>query len=186
VRPLTDHAWGLGLATVYGIVKQSGGYLTVYSETGQGAAFKIYLPWAGEAPAPRQKAAELIESLSGSESILLVEDDPAVRRTCVRVLRNSGYDMVEAADGNQGLNIVQQRATPFDLLLTDIIMPGMDGISFAQRLGDYSPGVKVLFMSGYSNEIIAKRGMLDPGTAFLEKPFAPVDLLRKIRRTLDD
>src|SRR6266571_4899733 len=181
---------GLGLATVYGIVKQSEGYITAYSEPGHGTTFKIYLPRAaapGAAsptppapPAPQGKA-----TAGGSETILVVEDEEAVRSLSRRALEASGYTVLAAADGPDAVRLLERYRGPIHLVLTDVIMPGMNGRELAQRLVQRRPGLRVLYMSGYPGDAIVHRGALEPGTAFLQKPFMPEDLARKVREVLD-
>ncbi len=181
---------GLGLATVYGIVKQSEGYITAYSEPGHGTTFKIYLPRAaapGAAsptppapPAPQGKA-----TARGSETILVVEDEEAVRSLSRRALEASGYTVLAAADGPDAVRLLERYRGPIHLVLTDVIMPGMNGRELAQRLVQRRPGLRVLYMSGYPGDAIVHRGALEPGTAFLQKPFMPEDLARKVREVLD-
>jgi len=176
---------GLGLSTVYGIVKQSGGFIWVYSEPGQGATFKIYLPRvdapAEQTPAPQPEVA----AHAGEETILLVEDEPAVRDLAQRILRRKGYRVIVASNGREALDLVERQEGPIDLLVTDLIMPQMDGRELAQRLAALRPGLPVLFMSGYTGDTIAQRGVLDPDVAFIEKPFSPEGLARKVREILD-
>jgi PAS domain S-box-containing protein len=176
---------GLGLATVFGIIKQNGGDIWVYSEEGLGTTFKIYLPSARELkPAPVNPAlAE--DMLSGSETVLLVEDDLAVRQVIRWALTQKGYTLLEAQDGAAALNLVANQPGPIHLLLTDVIMPAMSGKELARQVVQIRPDIKVLFMSGYTNESIAHHGVLDPNIAFLQKPFTPISLARKVRAVLD-
>lgn len=176
---------GLGLSTVYGIVKQSGGYVWVSSEPGQGAVFKIYLPRVAE-PAdsiPSDEAQP--EALHGSEIILLVEDEVVVRNLARSVLELYGYTVLEAEHGKEALRIGQEHSGPIHLLLTDTVMPRMGGREVAKRLASVRPETKVLYMSGYTDKTIVQHGMLEPGTAFLQKPFTARVLARKVRETLD-
>jgi len=176
---------GLGLATVYGIVKQSGGYIWVYSEPGQGATFKVYLPRVepgGEPVAARPSPAR---ALGGTETILLAEDEAAVRNLARRVLEKHGYKLLLAATGRDGVQLATQHAGPIDLLVTDVVMPEMGGRELAQRLAALQPGLKVLYLSGYTDDMIVRHGVLEAGVAFLQKPFTPDTLLRKIREVLD-
>ncbi len=179
---------GLGLSTVYGIVKQSGGYVWVYSEPGKGTTFKIYLPRVAEDAEIKREHAEKARSpaasLQGSETILLVEDDDAIRRLASEVLRERGYTVVEASKGDEALARTQGHPGTIHLLLTDVVTPGMKPRDLAARLTEARPGLKVLFMSGYAENAIHHQGVLDPRFAFLPKPFTPEGLLRKVRDTL--
>ncbi|HEX7089334.1 MAG TPA: PAS domain S-box protein [Longimicrobiales bacterium] len=175
---------GLGLSTVYGIVKQSGGFIWVYSEPGQGTTFKIYLPRVDAAPEPGVVAQE-VAALSGDETILLVEDEAAVRTLARQILERKGYRVITAQHGGEALRVARECADPVDLLLTDLVMPHMDGRELAQQLTAIWPGLRVLFMSGYTGDTIVRRGLFDPDVAFLEKPFTPAALARKVRELLD-
>jgi len=175
---------GLGLATVYGIVKQSHGNIWVYSEVSQGTTFKIYLPLVeGDAEPVRPAAAA--ESLStGTETILLVEDDEMVRRITGAILRQAGYGVLEAAEGESALRTCRLHEGAIHLVLTDVVMPGMSGRVLADRLKELRPDASVLFMSGYTEEAIVHHGVLHEGVNFLEKPFTPDGLTRKVREVL--
>jgi CheY-like chemotaxis protein len=176
---------GLGLATVYGIVKQSDGYIWVYSEPGQGTSFKIYLPRV-EAPAePPAPNATPPTSLRGSETVLLVEDEDAVRNLTRRVLEAHGYTVLTAADGQEALRLADRHRGPIHLLLTDVVMPNMSGRQVAERVLSARRGTKVLYLSGYTDDAIIHHGVLAPGIAFLQKPFTPQGLARKLREVLD-
>ena len=177
---------GLGLATVYGIVKQSNGYIWVESKPGAGASFQIYLPQhVGQLVADKQKV-DSGEKLRGSESILLVEDAEALRRLAQTFLEASGFHVSPAESGEKALEIVARCPGTFDLVLTDVVMPGMNGRVLAEQLLSRQPGIKVLYMSGYTDTFIAGHGVLDPGTNLLHKPFTEEILLRKVREVLDD
>jgi two-component system, cell cycle sensor histidine kinase and response regulator CckA len=174
---------GLGLATVYGIVKQSGGYIWVYSEPAHGTVFKVYLPIVS---APIMAARELkqIEPPRASETILLVEDEEAVRALTGEVLRRQGYEVIEAEHGKQALELVQRLSAEIHLLLTDIVMPYMNGRDLAEQISSLRPRTKVLFMSGYTDHAAVHRE-LSAGAPFLQKPFTPDALARKVRGLLD-
>ncbi len=176
---------GLGLATVYGIVKQSGGYLWVYSEPGKGTTFKIYLPRVEGAPRPAAQPPVAPGSLRGSETILLVEDEAAVRNLTRRVLQGYGYTVLPTEDGQEALRAAHEHHGPIQLLVTDVVMPKMSGRELAQRLGPQRPEMKVLYLSGYTDDAIVHHGVLEPGLAFLQKPFTPQTLARKVREVLD-
>jgi nitrogen-specific signal transduction histidine kinase len=177
---------GLGLSTVYGIVKQTGGNVWVYTEEGMGTAFKVYLPAVPEA----EKAAEKSEkrekrSARGTETLLLAEDEEVVRNIIRTVLGSNGYEVMEARDGREALEIADRHKGPIDLLLTDVIMPEISGKDLASCLVEKYPEAKVLFMSGYTENAIVHHGVLDAGTAFLQKPFRVEALAQKVRELLD-
>jgi len=176
---------GLGLATVYGIVKQSGGYIWVYSEPAQGTSMKVYLPRVEAPIEPISSPPPPSGSLRGSETILIVEDQDEVRKLTRRMLEARGYQVLAAASGADALRIADQAARRIDLLLTDVIMPGMSGREVALLLGPAHPNMRVLFVSGYTDESIVHEGMLAPGLAFLQKPFTAEGLARKVREVLD-
>jgi two-component system, cell cycle sensor histidine kinase and response regulator CckA len=175
---------GLGLATVYGIVKQSGGYVWVYSEPGQGTTFKIYLPAAGQAGAAEAAGGATSSAPPGTETLLLVEDEPAVRSLICRVLERAGYTVLSAANGEDALRTAAGHGAVIDLLLTDVVMPGMTGKAVAERLTASRPEMRVLYMSGYTDDAIVQHGVLEAGTAFIQKPLAPAQLLKKVREVL--
>jgi two-component system, cell cycle sensor histidine kinase and response regulator CckA len=174
---------GLGLATVYGIVKQIGGHLEVSSQPGQGSVFQIYLPRTGEAASAT--GAPALRHVGGSETILLVEDEEDVRDLARDILGLMGYKLVTASHPVEALQVSQDHTSVIHLLLTDVVMPGMSGRQLADRLVADRPGLKVLFMSGYTDNAIVHHGVLDPGTAFVQKPFTPDSLTRKVREALD-
>jgi PAS domain S-box-containing protein len=175
---------GLGLSMVYGIVKQSGGYIEVASEPGSGATFKIYLP-AVDAVVEAQARTELPGSLHGTETILLVEDESSLRGLTVHMLRSCGYTVLEASSGEQALKISQEEKRTIHLLLTDVIMPGISGPSLADRLTKERPEMGVVYTSGYTGQTVGALGVLDEGSHFLPKPFTKEALARKVRETLD-
>ncbi|HXF94696.1 MAG TPA: PAS domain S-box protein [Gemmatimonadales bacterium] len=176
---------GLGLAQVYGTVKQSGGYVWVYSEPGIGTTFKIYLPRVdapAEAPA-RDGARQPLPG--GRETILLVEDEESVRSVARGMLRRQGYTVLEAADARQAMELAERHAGPIHLLIADVVMPEIGGREVAARITALRPEVRVLYVSGYTEDAIAHYGVLDPAAAFLEKPFTPAILARRVRELLD-
>ncbi|MEW6666530.1 MAG: PAS domain S-box protein [Thermodesulfobacteriota bacterium] len=177
---------GLGLSTVYGIVKQSRGNIWVYSEPGRGSTFKIYLPRVEEPGRVVEKFEKKEEPLQGSETVLVVEDDKMVRNMTLKILQKYGYTVLCARDGQEALRISKEHKGFIDLMLTDIVMPGMSGKDLAEELKGIQPGLKVLFMSGYTDNAIVHHGILDEGIAFLQKPFTPEGLARKVREALGD
>jgi CheY-like chemotaxis protein len=176
---------GLGLSTVYGIVKQSGGNIWVYSEPGQGTTFKIYLPRVDEPSEHLDKATRTEEIAQGNETILIVEDDEAVRKLAVRVLEKQGYTALEARQGEEALNIFQQCNQPIHLILVDVVMPGLSGRQLIETLKQMRQDFKVLYMSGYTDNAIVHHGVLEKGMNFIQKPFTYDGLARKVREVLD-
>ncbi|MCB0164661.1 MAG: PAS domain S-box protein [Anaerolineae bacterium] len=176
---------GLGLATVYGIVKQSGGQIRVCSEVGQGTTFKIYLPRVREPGPSPSPAVDSMALPTGSETILLVEDDEGVRGLVSRILEMQGYTVLAAYDGQEALQLAAHHSGNIDLLLTDVVMPGIHGRALAEQLRRTLPNLKILYISGYSDEEIAHHGVLNPGVAFLQKPFKASALTHKLRQVLD-
>jgi PAS domain S-box-containing protein len=175
---------GLGLSTVYGIVKQSGGYIWAYSETGLGTTFKVYLPRVDQPAESLEIQKRPNESYLGAETILLVEDEEGVRSLIQLVLRRSGYTVLEAHNAEEALKICVGITTPIHLLLTDLILPRMTGRELAERIASLRPSVKTLFMSGYTDDAVLKHGVLDSRNAFLQKPFSMESMLQKIREVL--
>jgi PAS domain S-box-containing protein len=176
---------GLGLSTVYGIVKQSGGYVWVYSEVGKGATFKLYFPRNDGAGKETETEADGGSSPSGRETVLVVEDEDVVRELIRQILEESDYTVITAPDGEEAIEVATASKIPVHLVITDVIMPKMGGPEAAKSLEKLFPGVSILYMSGYTDEAIVRHGVLEPGISFLEKPFTPDALLRKVREVLN-
>jgi len=176
---------GLGLATCYGIVKQSGGHISVYSEPGLGTTFKIYLPRAqNETRVPHQP--ELLNLPHGTETILLVEDDPALCDMAAELLRRLGYVVLAAADGLSALKLAEQQGKKsIDLLFTDVVMPKLNGKELSERVQAMHPETRILFTSAYTENAIVHQEILRPGVAMLQKPFTPSALAHKLREVLN-
>jgi CheY-like chemotaxis protein len=176
---------GLGLATVYGIVKQSDGHIDVESELGRGTAFKIYLPCVDDLVEPVMPKATLATPPHGTETILLVEDEEGVRELARDILRAHGYTVLEARHGGEALLACERHPGPIHLVVTDVVMPQMSGRELAERLAPLRPAMAVLYMSGYTDDAVVHHGVRASGTAFLQKPFAPATLVDKVRDALD-
>lgn len=175
---------GLGLATVYGIVKQNGGHIRVFSEPGQGTTFKLYLPRA-EAQAVATAVAAENKSLHGTETLLLVEDEEQILNLGRRILQQHGYTILAARLPEQALKLAEQYPGPIHLLVTDVIMPGMNGRELRDRVAALKPGLRCMFMSGYTAEVIAHQGVLEDDIQFLQKPFTVEALARRVREVMD-
>jgi signal transduction histidine kinase len=177
---------GLGLATCFGIVKQSTGHINVHSELGRGTTFKIYFPQVQSAlESPRVRIMPT-EATGGNETVLLVEDEPVVRELAVATLREKGYTVVEAVNGEEGLRMARQHDGKIDLVLTDVVMPVMGGKEMADALRTSHPDTKILFTSGYTEDAMGHHGVLRPGILFLQKPYMTATLARKVREVLDE
>ena len=176
---------GLGLSTVYGIIKQSGGNIWTYSEPGQGTTFKIYLPRVEKTARVYKPQVGPAIVPGGTETILLVEDEEAVRTMVSKILKNKGYTVLEAAHSKEAFEVCERHEGPIHLMVTDVIMPQMSGRELAERLASLLPEMKVLYMSGYPDNTIIQHGVLEPGTAFLQKPFTLSSLEVKVREVLD-
>jgi PAS domain S-box-containing protein len=176
---------GLGLSTVYGIVKQSEGCVTVESEPGRGTTFRVYLPRVDAAVESAVPGRAFTASRGGDETVLVVEDQEPVRRLTRRVLETQGYAVLAASDGHEALSLAEQHAGSIHILVTDVVMPGMSGREVGRRLAVKRPGMRVLYLSGYADDSIVNHGVLEPGLAFLQKPFTPESLARRVREVLD-
>ena len=180
------HGTGLGLATVYAIIKQAGGSIEVDSEPGRGTSFRVYLP-ATDAVAAEERngGTNHAEMPGGSETVLLVEDEDAVRALARIVLRQAGYHVLDAGHGAEALRLCAAYRGPIHLLVSDVVMPEFGGRELAERLAEEYPEMKVLFMSGYTDDAVVRHGVLRDEVAFLQKPFTPAALARKVREVLD-
>jgi CheY-like chemotaxis protein len=175
---------GLGLSTIFGIVKQSGGNIWVYSELGKGTAFRIYFPKAGEQADPPPELAKVVV-LTGTETILLAEDQEEVRHVASEILRRYGYHVLEARNAGDALLLCEKHPLPIQLLVTDVVMPKMNGRELAQRLLAIRPELRVLYMSGYTDNAIVHHGILEPEVAYVQKPLLPEAFARRVREVLD-
>ncbi len=180
-----EQGTGLGLATVYGIVKQHKGNIWVYSEPGKGTTFKIYLPVSEQTLVEEQTSKKRTNELRGSETILLVEDDEQVRALAHVILEQNGYTVLASESGPDALKRLVSHDSPAHLLLTDVVLPGMNGKKLFARVAERFPNIKVLYMSGYTGEVIAHRGVLEQGIAFIQKPFTVQALTTKVREVLE-
>lgn len=176
---------GLGLATVYGIVKQNNGFINVYSELGLGTTFKIYLPRHATEEEHRLKKELIVPVARGRETILLVEDEPAILKMTAKMLEQLGYKVLKTDVPSEALDLARTHAGKIRLLMTDVVMPGINGRALVERILPTNPGLKCLFMSGYTSNVIAHHGVLDEGVLFIQKPFSKQDLAAKIREALD-
>lgn len=176
---------GLGLSTVYGIVKQSNGFVWVYSEPEHGTSFKIYLPRTDKKISSNECSNKEIKDFSGNETLLIVEDEKEVRLLVCETLRELGYKILCASNGIEALEVVKNSQTKIDMMVTDVVMPKMDGRELTNQLNSFLPKLKVLYMSGYTDNTIVHRGILDTETNFIQKPITPTSLARKIREILD-
>jgi len=176
---------GLGLSTVYGIVKQSGGGISVASTSRTGTVFRVYFPRAAGYALAESADTRHDPSLSGTERILLVEDEKSVRNLVERVLKSRGYDVLAAEDGRNALELASDVDLAVDLVLTDIVMPEMSGRELVEALHTDRPALRVLYMSGYTDDEILRRGLNDPGMSFIQKPFTAESLAMQVRKVLD-
>jgi CheY-like chemotaxis protein len=174
---------GLGLSTVYGIVKQAGGQVSVYSQPGCGTTLAIYLPCSPLDPALPEPSVPMPKQ--GSETVLLVEDEPALRKLAQSILSGSGYAVLAASTPEEAVEFARGYAGEIHLLLTDIVMPGMNGQALSSEVNVHRPDIRHIFMSGYTEHATLQRILSEPGAAFLQKPFTPVQLLQKVRDALD-
>jgi CheY-like chemotaxis protein len=175
---------GLGLSTVYGIVKQSGGSVWVYTEPGLGTSFKIYLACVDAVPEIEPPNDKVMNVVAGSQTILIVEDDPALLQVTHRSLEEVGYAILEARSSKEAIDISESHTGPIHLMVTDVVLPGMSGVKLAAYLSAQRPEMKVLYVSGYTNDTVFHHGVLEPGLAFLQKPFSARTLARRVGEVL--
>jgi two-component system, cell cycle sensor histidine kinase and response regulator CckA len=175
---------GLGLSTVYGIIKQSNGFIWVYSELGKGTTFKMYFPRAEGDLSRLTGEGQLEQRARGTETVLITEDESSVRALAARILRDRGYTVLEASNGKQALDIAKEYAGEIHLALTDVVMPGIGGRELVSQLASVRPGIRALYVSGYTDDAIVHHGILDTGVAFLQKPFTVESLARKVREVI--
>ena len=176
---------GLGLSTVYGIIKQSGGHIWLYSEPAQGTVFKVYLPLATETQAETTGVSRPAALPRGTETILIVEDEPQIRKLAFDCLAYCGYDVLSSTNGVEALELIQRLERPIDLVLTDVVMPKLSGRELSERIAAMQPSTKVMFMSGYTNDSVVNHGILDGASWFIQKPFTLESLVRRVRQVLD-
>jgi CheY-like chemotaxis protein len=174
---------GLGLSTIHGIVEQSGGYVEAASEVGRGTTFRIYLPRVVDAQADSGRP-EAATAVGGQETVLVVEDQAVVRRYAAAALRTFGYQVIEAENAEEALRVCERESERINLVLTDVVMPGLSGRELADRLKKSQPGIKVMFMSGYTDDAIVHHGALEKDAEFIQKPFSPDQLAIKVREML--
>ena len=176
---------GLGLSTVYGIIKQSDGFITVESEVGRGTRFDVCLPLVADAVAEHRPKAT-VASASGAETILIVEDNEGLCRLAKRILESAGYHVLLAVSGEEALILLDRRdGAPVDLMITDVVLPGMNGRALADRVRETRPGMRVLYVSGYTSDAILRSGLVEAQVPFLNKPFTKTALFHKVREALD-
>jgi CheY-like chemotaxis protein len=180
----SGHGTGLGLSTAYGIVQQSGGYITVTSTVGEGTTFTVMLPRVGASP-PEPAEERVTVAAGGTETILLVEDEEMVRRLTRQTLERRGYRVVTAENGVEALSRARQKGTEIDMVITDVVMPGMSGPELVRQLGELRAGLPVLYISGYADTEVLERGLLGENEHFLPKPFSPAHLIARVREILD-